>query len=128
MDIMSKTDLIQQIEKTRNSKVITYVTSDRIGPLNARVAMDIVPIVADQLRSIGKTDNIDLFIYSAGGDTMVPWRLVSMIREYCKRFSVIVPSMAEEIFQQLSDGKLTFAANLNNFEQVGDLTYWFTHL
>jgi hypothetical protein len=79
---MDKNQLIQQIEGLRGSRVITYLTSDRQGPINARVAMDIIPIVSKQLQSIRKTENIDLFLYSAGGDTMVPWRLVSMIREY----------------------------------------------
>ena len=90
----TKTDLIKKIEAKRGSKVITYITSDRQGPINARVAMDIIPIVSEQLRKIGKTEKIDLFLYTAGGDTMVPWRLVSMIREYCDIFSVIVPYKA----------------------------------
>jgi ClpP class serine protease len=91
---MSKLDLIKEIEKKRGSKVITYITSDRPGPVNARVAMDIIPIVSEQLRKIGKVEKIDLFLYTAGGDTMVPWRLVSMIREYCNTFSVLVPYKA----------------------------------
>ncbi len=91
---MSKIDLIKKIEKKRGSKVITYITSDRQGPVNARVAMDVVPLISEQLRKIGKTDKIDLFLYTAGGDTMVPWRLVSMIREYCDTFSVLVPYKA----------------------------------
>lgn len=91
---MIKIDLIKKIEENRGSKVITYITSDRQGPVNARVAMDIIPIVSEQLRKIGKTDKIDLFLYTAGGDTMVPWRLVSMIREYCDTFSVLVPYKA----------------------------------
>jgi hypothetical protein len=91
---MNKKQLIQQIEESRKSKVITYLTSDRQGPVNARVAMDIIPIVSEQLRKIGKTDKIDLFLYTAGGDTMVPWRLVSMIREYCNTFSVLIPYKA----------------------------------
>jgi hypothetical protein len=91
---MSKTELIKKIEAKRGSKVITYVTSDRQGPVNARVAMDIIPVISEQLRKMGKTDKIDLFLYTAGGDTMVPWRLVSMIREYCDTFSVLVPYKA----------------------------------
>lgn len=91
---MSKIELIKKIEAKRGSKVITYITSDRQGPVNARVAMDIIPIISEQLRKIGKTDKIDLFLYTAGGDTMVPWRLVSMIREYCDTFSVLVPYKA----------------------------------
>ncbi|MBU3924467.1 MAG: hypothetical protein V1732_02685 [Patescibacteria group bacterium] len=87
---MQTQNLIKQIEKARNSKVITYVTSDRQGPVNARVAMDVIPIFSRQLRKIGKVPKIDLFLYSSGGDTMVPWRLVSMIREYADNFSVLV--------------------------------------
>jgi len=96
--------LIKKIEQLRNSKVITYVTSDRQGPLNARVAMDIIPIISKQLREIGKVDNIDLVLYSTGGDTMVPWRLVSMVREYCDKFSVIVPYKAHSAATMISLG------------------------
>lgn len=101
---MDKKALIQQIEGLRNSRVITYFTSDRQGPVNARVAMDIIPIVSKQLQIIGKTDNIDLFLYSAGGDTMVPWRLVSMIREYCDKFSVLVPYKAHSAATMIALG------------------------
>lgn len=101
---MDKKTLIQEIEKIRQSKVITYVTSDRPGPINARVAMDIIPIVSKQLREIGKTSKIDLVLYSAGGDTMVPWRLVSMIREYCDTFSVLIPYKAHSAATMISLG------------------------
>lgn len=101
---MSKLDLIKKIEEKRGSKIITYITSDRPGPLNARVAMDIIPIISEQLRKIGKTEKIDLFLYTAGGDTMVPWRLVSMIREYCDTFSVIVPYKAHSAGSMIALG------------------------
>jgi hypothetical protein len=91
---MDRKQLIQQIEGLRESRVITYLTSDRQGPFNARIAMDVIPLVSKQLQAIGKVRNIDLFLYSAGGDTMVPWRMVSMIREYCNKFSVLVPYKA----------------------------------
>jgi len=101
---MDKKSLIQQIEELRKSRVITYLTSDRQGPVNARVAMDIIPIISKQLREIGKTENIDLFLHSSGGDTMVPWRLVSMIREYCGKFSVLVPYKAHSAATMISLG------------------------
>jgi len=101
---MSKKQLIQQIEGLRKSRVITYLTSDRQGPINARVAMDIIPIISKQLQTIGKTENIDLFLYSSGGDTMVPWRLVSMMREYCDKFSVLVPYKAHSAATMIALG------------------------
>ena len=101
---MDKKSLIRQIEQLRNSRVVTYLTSDRPGPVNARVAMDIIPVISKQLRTIGKTNNIDLFLYSTGGDTMVPWRLVSMIREYCDKFSVLLPYKAHSAATMIALG------------------------
>ena len=101
---MDKKSLIQQIEELRSSRVITYLTSDRQGPVNARIAGDVIPIISKQLRTIGKTPSIDLFLYSTGGDTMVPWRLVSMMREYCDKFSVLIPYKAHSAATMVSLG------------------------
>ncbi|MEW5908027.1 MAG: hypothetical protein AB1643_02510 [Patescibacteria group bacterium] len=101
---MDTKSLIQQIEGLRNSRVIAYLTSDRQGPVNARIAGDIIPVISKQLRTIGKTSSIDLFLYSTGGDTMVPWRLVSMIREYCDKFSVLIPYKAHSAATMISLG------------------------
>lgn len=86
--------LIEALEKLRDSKVITYVTSDRQPPFNARIANDIIRIFHDHLNKIGHVNKIDLFIFSLGGDTMTPWRLVNLIREYCDNFAVLVPYKA----------------------------------
>ncbi len=101
---MDQKQLIQQIEGLRQSRVIAYLTSDRIGPVNARIAMDVVPVISKQLQTIGKTPNIDLFLYSTGGDTLVPWRLVSMIREYCDKFSVLIPYKAHSAATMIALG------------------------
>jgi hypothetical protein len=101
---MDKKQLIQKIEELRGSRVITYLTSDRQGPMNARIAMDVIPIISKQLRAIGKAEKIDLFLYSTGGDTMVPWRMVSMIREYCDKFSVLIPYKAHSAATMISLG------------------------
>lgn len=101
---MDTKNLIKKIEEKRGSKVITYVTSDRKGPVNARIAIDVIPVISAHLRKIGKTDKIDLFLYSTGGDTMVPWRLVSMIREYCEKFSVLIPYKAHSAATMISLG------------------------
>src|SRR3989337_596222 len=104
---MDRKQLIRKIEELRESRVITYLTSDRQGAPgvpSARIAMDIIPIISNQLRKGGKIDKIDLFLYSSGGDTMVPWRLVSMIREYCDKFSVLVPYKAHSAATMISLG------------------------
>lgn len=101
---MSKEELIKEIEVSRGSRVITYLTSDRQPPVGAHIEMDAIPIFSKQLRTIGKVDKIDLFLYSAGGNTMVPWRLVSMIREYCNEFSVLIPYKSHSSATMISLG------------------------
>jgi len=86
-------DLIKQIQDLRDSKVITYITGDR-QPINSIIAEDAVRPLYEHLLSVGKSKRIDLFIYSRGGDVSVPWRIVSMFREFCDEFSVLVPYKA----------------------------------
>ena len=35
----------------------------------------------DQLRAIGRTERIDLVLYTGGGDAEAPWRVVTLLRE-----------------------------------------------
>ncbi len=86
-------NLIRQLEASRNSRVLTYVLSDRQGA-TAQIAEDAVRPLYDHLRAMGRVPSIDLFLYSVGGFTDVPWRIVTMIREYADRFGVIVPYKA----------------------------------
>jgi hypothetical protein len=88
------TEIIQKIEALRKSRVIAYITSDRNPPVNAQIHPDTIPYFYEQLKGIGKVSKIDLYIYSLGGDIMAPWRLVNLIREYCDKFSVLIPYKA----------------------------------
>lgn len=90
--------LIEEIEKSRKSHLISYVTSTRQN-LEVQMAMDTVRYVYDHLEAIKQTKKgekfpVDLFIHSNGGDGTVPWRLVTLIREYASKFSVLVPFRA----------------------------------
>lgn len=89
--------LIEAIEKKRGSKVISYVTSDRFN-LASQIAGDVVSIIHDHILSFEDTsrNKLDLFLYSRGGHSDVPWTLVSMFRQYCHKgsFSVLIPYRA----------------------------------
>lgn len=90
--------IIEKLEKLRNSKLLVYVTSDR-PPIGARIAEDAVRPMYDHLLAIQNQsskpiDNLDLFVYSRGGDVSVPWRIISMLREFSKNISILVPYKA----------------------------------
>jgi len=82
--------LIKQIEKERNSAVICYITGDR-DKFSAKIGDDVIPILFRHLELIGNRDNIDLLLYTRGGDMVAPIRIVKLIRSYCKKFGVLVP-------------------------------------
>lgn len=90
---LSRLELIKQIEKERNSAVICYVTGDR-DKFKTQIGEDVIPILFRHLELIGKKDNIDLFLYTRGGDMVAPLKIVKLIKNYCKKFNVIVPYRA----------------------------------
>ena len=89
----NRLQLINQISELRNSTVICYVTGDRKN-INTRIAPDAIKVIYKHLEKMDPRDNIDLFIYTRGGDVLTPWRLVNLIREYCSQFNVLVPFRA----------------------------------
>ncbi len=89
--------IIESIEKKRNSKLIAFLTSDRPN-LGFSISTDVVSILHRHILAIEEQDQfkIDLFLYSRGGHSDVPWTIVSMFREYCTKgsFSVLIPYRA----------------------------------
>src|ERR1043166_3942564 len=92
-----RVQLIRALEEARGgTAVITYLTSTRPN-LEAPMAMDAIPVIHQHLEAIAtprEETRIDLFLHSNGGDGVVPWRLVTLIREYCAELSVLVPHRA----------------------------------
>src|SRR6266404_659450 len=92
----NRVSLLKEIEKERSTCVITYITSTRSN-LEVQMAMDAIRKVYDHLEAVAnpkKKVAVDLFLHSNGGDGTVPWRLVTLIREYATKFSVLVPYKA----------------------------------
>ena len=69
---------------------------------------DVVSIVHDHILALPEKgrSKLDLFIYSRGGASDVPWTLVSMFREYCRKgsFSVLIPYRAHSAATVISLG------------------------
>lgn len=97
MPLTERITKIKQLQDLRKSFVITYVTGDRPNA-PAIISEDVVRLFYEQLLRIDtmpeKPSKIDLFLYSRGGDTGVPWRLVPTIREFTKSFDCLVPFKA----------------------------------
>jgi len=90
---MSKKDLIKELENKRCSRVISYITGDR-PPFSTKIAGDVVLLFGDLLDNVGKVKKISLFLYTSGGDMLVPIRIVKLIRNHCDEFEVLVPYKA----------------------------------
>lgn len=85
--------LLERISEIRGSKLISYIGGDRQN-VSIRVAPDILSIFYKQLQKLGRSDKIDLFLYTKGGDVLTALRLVQLLYEYTDRFSVLVPYKA----------------------------------
>lgn len=85
--------IYEQIEKSRDSKVVAYVTGDRPGA-ETRVSPEVIDLFVDHLDAIWPAKKISLIIYTNGGDTAAAWRLINLIRTFCDELEVIVYSKA----------------------------------
>lgn len=88
------TEIIKQIQQMESAKLISYVLADRLQGPSASIATDALGLFYRHLEAMGESPKIVLFLYSTGGDTMVPWRLINLIREYCKELITLVPDKA----------------------------------
>lgn len=93
MNRTERMDLMRNIQTVRGSKIIVYVTGDRMG-LETKIGTDAFPIFHKHLISMGEQERIDLFVYSTGGITIVGYGLVILLREFCKEFNMIIPFKA----------------------------------
>jgi len=91
--------LIQRLEELRDSRVITFFANPDV------IVRGDVPLqVYEQLRRIGKVPRLDLFVHCTGGQTEVPWRMITLIRNFCQHFGVLVPYMAYSAATHLAMG------------------------
>ncbi len=95
MGFAERRKLISEIERIRQSKVICYLTSLRPN-LHASMAEDAVRVFFDHLGLLQRRpiEKLDIFLCSNGGSGALPWRLVSLFREYAQTLGVILPYRA----------------------------------
>jgi len=95
--------LIAEIEKLRASRIIAYVTGDR-APIPAQIGDDAVRPIYQHIRELGHVPKLDLLLYSRGGATDVPWRIVSALRRTSDEWNVLIPFRANSAATLLALG------------------------
>jgi hypothetical protein len=83
-------ELIAAIEAKRKSRLICFLTSDRLNAA-AIIAKDVLPVFFNQLRDIGDVKRLDLLVFTSGGDTLAAFGLARLLREFAKWVGVLVP-------------------------------------
>jgi len=74
-------ELYKKIEEHRKRPLISYVTSKRAGVV-ASMATDALPCIIEQIDSLPQdSKNVDFLIVSYGGDPMVAWRILTLLRQ-----------------------------------------------
>lgn len=99
MAVQERKKLIKKLEKALGARVLTVITGDRQG-METRIAPDILPLISEHLANIGATNELALFLYTPGGDSVAGWGLVNLLRQYCNKLKVLIP------FRALSCGTL----------------------
>jgi hypothetical protein len=105
MAYVERLKLIEEIEKLRESKVICYLTSVRPN-VGAQMGEDAVRVFFDHLLLLPErpVKKLDIFLCSNGGSGVVPWRLVSLFREFAEKIGVLIPYRAYSAATMLALG------------------------
>ena len=90
---LERIELYKKLEKEFDSKVISYITSDRPN-MSGRIASDVIDFFIDHLDKIGPCKSIALILYTRGGDTSTARNIVNLLRMYCDKLLVIIPHKA----------------------------------
>ncbi len=94
MGLAQRVALYKQLEEKRERPLIVYITSSRIGA-SGSMAADAIPELTDQVEKLPpNTKKLDLLVVSDGGDPMVAWRSVTLLRERVEHLTVLVPQGA----------------------------------
>jgi hypothetical protein len=92
--IEDRLPLYAELEKIRERPLIVYVTSLRPG-LPGLMSADAIPEFLDQLELLPTNAKAaDILVVSNGGDPIVAWRLITLLRERVEKVGVLVPQAA----------------------------------
>lgn len=91
--------LYETIQDKRKRPLICYFTSSRQG-MSGSMSQDVLPFIINQINSIvnnptyAENKKIDILIMSNGGDPIVSWRIITLLREFFDEINVLIPYSA----------------------------------
>jgi len=86
-------EYVELLEKEFQGRLISYITSDRVG-FETQIASDTIDLFVAHLDRIGVVNRIILYLYTLGGNISAAWNIVNLLRMYCDELLVIVPHKA----------------------------------
>jgi hypothetical protein len=92
-------ELIEAIETLRKRPLLSMFLSDEV-----LINDDCVLPLYHQLEKLGPVPKLDLFLYSRGGTTETPWKIISLLREYTTNLGVIIPYRAHSAATHITIG------------------------
>lgn len=104
MTYETRVTLYQKIERLRKRPLIVYST--RFSNYNnGLMSMDSIPEFCEQLlQTSSNSKKVDLLLISQGGDAIVAWRIINLLREQFEEVDVLVPYVAQSAATVLSFG------------------------
>jgi len=96
-------EMIKQIGDFAGAQVLVYFTAD--SPImGGSIAEDALRPIFDHLRSIGSQKRLALYLYSRGGAMEAPWKLITVLREFCDELHSIIPFRAHSAATMVAIG------------------------
>jgi hypothetical protein len=110
MAYSNRADLYKKIEEHRNGRsLVVYVTSKRQG-VDAQMSTDALPYIIQQLDVLpDDSKGLDFLIVSYGGDPMVAWRIMTLIRQRVDEEATITVMIPQSAYSAAT--LLAFGAN-----------------
>lgn len=104
MTYETRVGLYKKIERLRKRPLIVYST--RFSNYNSgSMSMDSIPEFCEQiLQTPSNSKKVDLLLVSQGGDAIVAWRMINLLRERFDEVDVLVPYVAQSAATVLSFG------------------------
>lgn len=96
-------ELLSKIEDQFGANALLFVTGDRPS-LETRIAGDVFDHIVNHLDKIGVVECICFIVYSRGGDTLAAWSIINLLRQYCDKLTVLIPSRAHSAATLISLG------------------------